>query len=302
MRFHRRSIVLLFVASLLSLTLVAWQFSGHNESNNLDSPDAQQNGIAPVDNRALNGLTELATHADHKTNTDEDISNLDWGHDQSSITVSTDDIDAAEWLSQRGWSPELADTYDSYDTEALLTLAADGDIYALAISSFRMRELGQDELAYSMLIDAAARGSSSALITAGGAVQSALRLYQRGHEDESELRRIYGIEWDDLPIQQALEIAAAANYVTAGIRGDVHMSELHLKELQNDIGRTFTSTEWQVIGDTAKNLYQGLAQIRNSLGMEPFDNSYPASDVVLFGFPRENNWFESGIWKERVTL
>lgn len=194
-----------------------------------------------------------------------------------------------QWRTSLGLSHEQSAIYKSYDKETLLSLAAQGDIYALEEShDIFLMELDYKK-ANQALMDAAIYGSTRAFLTMGSLASSRINSLRNGHRSEQEVREIHNLKNVDIPIEQALGVLAGAAYIVSAMRGNVMIAGANIKSLQQNIlERNFTKEEMRAIVKSAQSLYNNLAAERKKRGLDEFDNSYPEAYARHHGYPKEN--------------
>ena len=193
------------------------------------------------------------------------------------------------WISERDYTEEHRAVYEAYSDEVIYRLAMDGDQYALEEGFQRKAREGEAELGLQMLHEAAALGSTSALIDAGYWAQSQLENIREYGASPKLVAKQFGLQSSDGSVEAELAQIAASYYIAAMLRGNVHMSSQYLEALQKDeLGRRFTADEKAAIYRRARGLYDGLEASRAEKGMEAFDNQYPESYALFYGLPEQS--------------
>lgn len=193
------------------------------------------------------------------------------------------------WISERDYTEEHRAVYEGYSDEVIYRLAMGGDQYALEEGFQRKAREGEAEVGLQMLHEAAALGSTSALIDAGYWAQAQLENIREYGVSPKLVAKQFGLQSSDGSVEAELAQIAASYYIAAMLRGNVHMSSQYLEALQKDeLGRGFTADEKAAIYRRARGLYDGLEASRAEKGMEAFDNQYPESYALFYGLPEQS--------------
>lgn len=168
------------------------------------------------------------------------------------------------WDERMGYFPEeMEQAYRAYGLEALSDLADAGDVLAIQTLAMEYLALGDREMALWAYRDAAARGSTHALLMAAIIERQALT----------------GTDSAD-PGWTAAVVEAFALYEVADRRGDRSVASVrravkgvHDIELSADLARN--------IEQRANALYQSLLEQRQALGLGDFDNDVPPAAQQL---------------------
>ncbi|WP_086933941.1 hypothetical protein [Agarilytica rhodophyticola] len=234
-------------------------------------------------------LSEMAVPSEFKTLVEDKASENKF----TRLTLA-ERYELAEWKASRGSSLEQAEIYRSYDQEALLALADQGDIYALQEVSGELMVNSQTSKALEALRNAAALGSVEALYMLGAIYSSTLDNLKKGHETEERIRKDFGIKQSkNFTLEKSLEIIAAAHYMASALRGDIFSAATDIDVFQkHQLKRTISKEDWPVIIKNANAVYASIDERREQLNADEFDNSYPEPYARLHELPKENNMAE----------
>ena len=185
-----------------------------------------------------------------------------------------------EWFSSHhGLYAMEAQAYRSYSTEALEKLAFEGDPIALYILPTRLMQdynkkgggdwekLCKDHDL--VLIDAAVRGSSYALLVLGNTFR------ERIFEEKS------------MEAKRRLQQNAMAYYKVALKRGYKQVLS-QISSLKNDLGsEQFTGVEIEEIESLSDKIYNSMVMHREKMDLPPFDNEIPDFIVPYYDYLEE---------------
>jgi hypothetical protein len=170
-------------------------------------------------------------------------------------SVHADLHQISKWSETRGYiSKEDKAIYSSYSRESLVQMAEGGDIAAMQTLSVMALSEGNSPAAFGYLQQAAARGSTYALAAIGTIKTAGLHL-----EEDSETRR-------------SLALEGLAWYEAAVLRGDPAMTS-YIESFKSEHGIELAPDEVMLVKQNAASIYEVLADRREALGLDEFDNS-----------------------------
>ncbi len=214
---------------------------------------------------------------------DEVVSNSASSIDQAARVLGSQEVkyledDKKRWELSRGYFDESDyELYASYDGAAIKKLASSGDLLALAIWAKSLKKQDHDKEAFQTKMISAMYGSSEALVSISTV-----------HETKS---------WDkDISEQEKLHhVKAMLVYAEiAAMRGDRNGVVSGLLEL-NRQGVELSKDDIIEISTAAKEIYSGLEEQRELLGLGPFDNEedpfvQAQMDFMASPIPNSNGW------------
>lgn len=190
------------------------------------------------------------------------------------------------WESERDYVYEVRQVYQTYDDATIFKLAEEGDQYALEEGFNRKARLGDEADGYKMLHQAAAMGSTTALITMGLWMETQLDSIKTHGKSPDALVEFFHLNENPNSIEETLINLAGSYYVTGMLRGNFDSSLQHINSLQQRVlKRKITQEEWRNMMLNAEDIFNRLQAIRWGMGRGDFDNQYPRSYARFYGLP-----------------
>lgn len=177
-----------------------------------------------------------------------------------------DEAEYAQWARQRGFVDERATGYQYYDRATLEAMADSGDMYAqqqLGFEAIRNNEFLRAEV---LLRRAATRGSVYAMdLLAFNATSRALEAGNAEEPEQAKQRLMEAWAWSELSNRRGFD-----KMLWAGTR------ETNIEHNMDQLGVELSEEDRAHISAMADEWYDSLEQERDTLNLEPFDNSVPA--------------------------
>ncbi|WP_027330751.1 hypothetical protein [Marinimicrobium agarilyticum] len=148
-------------------------------------------------------------------------------------------------------------TYDGYSDETLRSLGDGGDVRALLKLSHRYARRLEFAQEADVLMEAAARGATSALVTRAISISSRLK---------AEL-------YDEKAAREAVYDVLALCAVSSKMGNDIGHRDF-LKGVVDDTNFVFTKENQEIVDRRAESIYDSLNKKRRELGLDPFEDEY----------------------------